>query len=420
MKKLLTVVVLFSFSGMAYAGMDKSGNPTLDPQNPQYTQGSQEIDSKNDTSGIALLGEVLKYMKTMYYKEVNFSECIPGLLKGGISECMDRYSYYLDPIQAKEENDTFTVGKLAGIGTTLEVNKEGGVKILDVIEGSPAEKAGLKEGDVILAVSSNPGKTPENWIDLEKMPIDQVVKLIRGPKGTVVNLLVLHDGKRQKFSITRDTVKIKFLSSKIINGKIGYIRVKEFGGDVSEQFYDAMLKFDSYGLQSVIIDLRSNGGGKLSSALDMCSWFAKTDKYYATILYAKDREGPAKDMTVGNRNVGKFKNKTVFVLQNGNSASASEIFAGYLKYETGAIVIGEKSYGKGIMQTLIPLSNRGELHITTAEYFIGKNVVKVHGIGIPPDIEVKQTKPVKIEQDDDQLQRAVQESEKLLDSKLPK
>ncbi len=414
MKKIL-VVLLLSVPHFSHAGMDHNGSPTLDPDAPQYIKKAQEIDSKNDDAGIVLLGEVLRYIKLEYYKNINFADCIPGLLKDGVSGCTDRYSFYLDPVQAKEENDTFTVGELAGIGATLELNKDGGIKILDVIEGSPAEKNGLQPNDIIIAVSSDAAASPDDfkkWTFVDKMPLDQTVKLIRGPKGTKINLLVVRGAERKNFLVTRDVVKIQFLKSKVLGEHIGYIRIVEFGGDVANQFYGAMQKFDAAGMQSVIIDLRNNGGGKLSSVLEMCSWFAGT-KFRATILYVKERDKPLQDIPITGLSVGKFRNKHVVVLQNGNSASASEIFSGYLKSEANAVVIGENSFGKGIVQTLIPLSNKGELHLTISEYFIGSKIIKVHGIGIAPTIEVKTTKPAKTEADDEQLQRAILEAEKL-------
>lgn len=175
-----------------------------------------------------------------------------------------------------------------------------------------------------------------------------------------------------------------------------------------------MKNLDKSGAQSIIIDLRNNGGGKLDSVLDMCSWFTKTNLPYATILYIKERNGPFKDVSVAGLSIGKFQNKKLVVLQNGNSASASEIFSGYLKSEAGAVVVGENSFGKGIVQSLIHLSNNGELHLTTSEYFIGKKTIKVHGIGISPTVEVKQPKPAKNEQKDAQLQRAILEAQKLV------
>lgn len=421
MKKILLTLCVIGFYSLptAFAGMDSHGNPVIDIDldTTEYAQSTlknvQSIDLESDRKSIDLFVETLAYIKIGFYKDVDLSVCVPKILTGGVSECTDRYSFYLDPVEAKEEEKSFIDGNMEGIGAGLEINKDGGLKILNIYEGSPAEKAGLKENDIIIAVSSDVAKPVEDWADLRKMPIDQAIKLIRGPKGTTVNILIIRDGKREKVSVIRDKFNIKFLKSKIIKEKIGYIKISDFGGEVSDQFYKAMQMLDKDGAQSVIIDLRNNGGGKLNSVLDMCSWFSKTNLPYVTILYTKGRTGPYKDVTVAKSSVGKFKDKHIVVLQNGNSASASEIFSGYLK-SLGAIVVGENSFGKGIVQTLISLSNNGRLHLTTSEYFIGSKMLKVHGIGISPTIQVKQDKPAKTEQEDVQLQRAILEAEKLL------
>lgn len=237
MKKIL-IAILLSVSAFAYAGMDRQGNPMLDPEAPPRAQSVQANEPAEDgAKGIDLLGEVLRHINRSYYKEINWATCIPALLKSGVSGCTDRYSFYLDPVQASEERDIFMDGKLAGIGATMELNKEGGAKILDVTEGSPAEKAGLQAGDVVIAVSSNTENPSATWTDLEGMPLDQTVKLIRGPKGTKINLLVIRDGVQKKFLVTRDDIRLKFLKSKMIGEKIGYIKIKSFAGEVSDEFF---------------------------------------------------------------------------------------------------------------------------------------------------------------------------------------
>ncbi len=412
MNKIL-IVFLLSLSNISYAGMDRQGNPTLDPEAPPQVAQSV-VDSDRHSAGIALLNEVLGLINRHYYKNIDFNNCIPALLKDGVSGCTDRYSYYLDPVQTKEEHTDFLSGEVAGIGVTIELNKEGGLKVLSVIEGSPAEKVGILENDVVIAVSSSTAISEEAWVDVRKMPLDQSINLIRGPKGSSVNLMVIRNGEQKILTMTRDVVKVKFLKSKMIGPDTGYIKINAFGGEVARQFYETMVNLDKSGAKAVIIDLRNNGGGKLNSVVDMCSWFAPKRTLTATVLYVVERNSPAKDLTTVGMSIGKFNKKKVVVLQNGNSASASEIFSGYLKHEAGAVVIGETSFGKGIVQSLIALSNGGELHLTISEYFIGSRMVKVHGIGITPTIEVKQEKIPKNEKEDLQLQRAIEEAQKLL------
>jgi carboxyl-terminal processing protease len=413
MRNLASVVFLLFIllnAKSCSAGMDRQGNPVLGSEMPVNTTLQSQ-----DVEGLKLLQEVLMKLKFFYYKEIDLSVCIPQLLKGGISACTDRYTYYLDPEKSEEEKTEFIRGEFAGIGATLEINKEGhGVKILEVMENSPAEKAGLQAGDVIVAVSSDVAKSSGTWTLIQEMPVDHAVKLIRGPKGTEVGLKIIRGDELKEFVLTRNMVKITFLSSKIVKEGIGFVKIKAFGGEVAPQFYAAIDKLREQKVKVVIIDVRNNGGGLLNSVLEMNALFAKQGGMCATILFVKDRTGPFQDLPVCGRFVGKFRNMKLVVLQNEHSASASEILSGYLQSDAGAVVIGEKSFGKGVVQSLLQLQNGGVLHITVSEYFIGKKMVKVHDIGIKPDIEVKNPKEMKTDADDAQFQRALKEAESLL------
>lgn len=412
MRKLFPVLFALVFiltAQLCSAGMDRQGNPTLDPQAAQNANFQSQ-----DENGLKLLTEVLLKLKYFYYKEIDLSVCIPQLLKGGVSACTDRYTYYLDPEKSQEERTEFMIGEFAGIGATLEINKKGhGVKILDVMETSPAEKAGLKAGDIIVAVSSDVATSSGTWILIQEMPLDQTVKLIRGPKGSAVGLKISRGDELKEFLIVRDTVKIQFLSSKTVKEGIGLVKINAFGGEVSSQFYSAINTLREQKAKVVIIDVRNNGGGLLNSVLVMNSLFAK-QKNCAAILFVKERGGPFQDMTICGRTVGKFQDMKLVILQNENSASASEILSGYLQSDAGAIVIGEKSFGKGVVQSVLALGNGGALHVTVSEYFIGGKMVKVHDVGIAPNIEIENPKEVATEADDAQLQRAIKEAETLL------
>lgn len=429
MKKLCFVIVLSIFS-IQYSQihargevstvrknvrMDRYGNPELDPFDIRRLSSEQKSGLRDYRAGMLFLIEILYHIDNRFYKEVDMTECAFKIEKGGVSECTDRYSYYLNPEERKEEQKSKIEGKTTGIGINFELNKEGGFRILQVFEGSPGATAGLMENDLIAAIAKDPNTVPIEWISTQKMAMDKALLLIKGEAGTKVRLLIVRDNEQREIEIIRGVVEIPFLLSKIVNEKIGYVQIRQFYGEVSKQFRLSLEKMHSAGVQVIIVDLRNNPGGKMDTAAEMASLFSKTSKSYATILYVREREGDAKDNTINNRYVGQFQNKKLIVLQNGGSASASEIFAGYVQQEVGAIVIGEKSYGKGIVQSLIPLTNEGLLHITIGEYFIGKKSIKVHGVGITPDIEVKKTRQYTNEADDEQLQRAIQEAEKLLE-----
>ncbi len=408
---LILLVIVFCLSAHScFAQMDKQGNPVLEPSASHNVVALRG----QDVEGLRLLQDVLMKLKYFYYKEIDLSECIPQILKNGISECTDRYTYYLDPEKSEQEKSELIRGEIAGIGATLEINKNGvGVKILDVTEDSPAQKSGLRAGDVIVAVSSDVAKSSGTWSAIEKMPLDKAVNMIRGPKGTSVGLQVARGDELLEFVIVRDIVKIKFLTSKVLKEGIGLIRIGAFGGEVYIQFYSALESLQKQNVKSVIIDIRNNGGGSLNSVLHMSALFAEK-KECATILFVKGRDDPFKDLSICGRVVGKFNDLKVIVLQNEYSASASEILSGYLQSDAEALVIGEKSFGKGVVQSILTLHNGGALHVTTSEYFIGKKMVKVQDVGITPQIKITNLKESKSEATDAQLQRAIKEAEALL------
>lgn len=248
MKKILLVLLISASAYSSAQEMDRGGNPALTPNPRTISQSEAEAAiGDNDMAGINLLREVLAYIKISYYKNIDMNSCIPGILKSGISECTDRYSYYLDPVEAEREEKDFMTGELVGIGAGLELNSEGGAKILNVFEGSPAEKAGLQENDIIIAISSGDKSNPDSMTDVGRMPLDKIVNLIRGEKGTTVNLLIVREKVRKKISVTRGVVKIPFIKSKMLKEKIGYLRIHSFGGEVAEQSFDAIRRLSDSG-----------------------------------------------------------------------------------------------------------------------------------------------------------------------------
>ncbi|MBU6141670.1 PDZ domain-containing protein [Patescibacteria group bacterium] len=414
MKRIaLAMVIALTSASFAAAGMDRQGNPTLDPEAPSYAH-SVDADMAREGKSLGLLLQIVQMIHDEYYKPVDKAKCLEDILEGGVSACTDRYSMYLPPAAHRQEDRSFMDGKYAGIGATMELDKSGDVKVVDVIPGSPAQKAGMRKGDVVVEVSS---AGTSGWTMLQGMAketkLRDTVQLILGKPGTKVGLILKNNKGRDLYVLTRALIMIPFVRGvKMVRRNVGYVRVTAFGGDVAQQFYAAVQKLRHSGARSLIIDLRNNGGGKVGAALNMCSWFAPA-KWHATILYTRWRDDPVHDMTVISPLVGVFRHEHVVVLINGNSASASEIFSGYLKYVVHAVIVGQKSFGKGIMQSLLSLPNGGELHLTSAEWFIGPKLIKVHHIGISPTIPVKNPKVVNGPKDDLQLQRAIQEAVKL-------
>ena len=417
MKRIsISFLIAFIISGSNYISVNAQPAET----NVSNTQEVQINFERDDAVGIFLYAQILKLIKSKYYKDVDLVSCSQKILKSGVSACTDPYSFYLNTKETQEEQSDFLKAEIAGIGATLLIRPEdSAVIIIEVSENSPAERAGLLAGDLIVAISS---VTPNpNWISFEGLPLRSVVNMIRGPIGTKVKIKILRGKEEKDFTLIRAKVQIKFLSSKKI-GKVGYVKIRQFGGGtLVNDFYYAINGFKKENIKTVIIDLRNNGGGLVGSVLEIASFFSKnkTDP----ILFQKPKNGAYESSWVYNRHVSEFKDLKVIVLQNQYSASASEILSGYLK-ECGAIVIGNKSFGKGIVQSLLPLGNYGELHLTISEYFIGKNLVKVHGIGISTTIEVNNPEPaksrvkskvksVKPKEKDLQLERALKEAKKL-------
>ena len=392
------------------AGTDRQGNPTLDPEAPPHAADEASDERTAEAKSLMVMLEIVNDIHDLYYQPIDTAQCMVKILQGGVSACTDQYSFYLDPSQRKDEVAGFDKGKFGGIGATLNLEKGSGVRITDILPGSPSAQAKLAPGDVVVAISTDGA----HWPDLKEMTLRSIVDMVRGPEGTKVYLSVMRHGKKSQVVLTRAFITIPFVrAAKMIRPKVGYVKVTAFGGDVAPQFFAAVQKLRDSGARSLIIDLRNNGGGKVDAALSMCSWFAP-GKLHATILFAKGLSGPYEDLSVVSPRVGVFRDEHVVVLINGGSASASEIFSGYLKYVVHAVIVGQKSFGKGIMQSLLPLSNGGELHLTTAEWFVGPKMIKVHHIGISPTVPVENPKVVKSAKDDLQLQRAIQEAQKLL------
>ena len=351
--------------------------------------------------------ELHSLIKIYYYKEIDFLACVQKIFKKGVSACTDPYSYYLNEEEVKEEKIEMIAGEFGGIGVVFEMKKDSpGATIMRVEDASPARKAGLLPGDLIVAVSSAAGSP--DWVYLKDLDSRSASRMIRGPVGTKIMLKIIRDKIEKDFVVIREIVKIKVLESKKI-GQVGYLKIKEFSGKhLANDVKDVLKNFQKENTKIVIIDLRYNSGGLLNLVLEITSFFAKKENN--PIIFTKNRQGVYEGLSTDPG--GEFKDFKLIVLQNEYSASASEILSGYLKAECGAMVIGKTSFGKGVVQRLFPLSE-GELHLTTAEYFIGKNMVAIHGIGVKPSIEVANPKKVKSEINDLQLQRALQEAEKL-------
>jgi carboxyl-terminal processing protease len=325
---------------------------------------------------IDLFGEVLEKINKEYVDDVDPSKSMDAAING-LLQSLDPYSAYMTP-ESFKSMQTETSGEFGGLG--IEVGMEAGVvKVISPIDDTPASKAGLKAGDYIVKIEGTQvqGKT-----------LTEAVELMRGPVGSSLEITVRRKGKKKAiiFNITREIIKVQSVKSKILNDSVGYIRLTSFNENSSQQIKKVISKFNkNKNLNSFILDLRNNPGGLLSQAIKISDFFLENGEIVSTKSRraSENRKWFAKkgDLIDG---------KSMIVLINYGSASASEIVAGALKDHKRAIIIGENSYGKGSVQSIIPLKNKGAIRLTISKYYLpsGKSISE---IGITPDIEVEES-----------------------------
>jgi len=322
---------------------------------------------------IDLFGEVLEKINKEYVDEVDQSKSMDAAING-LLQSLDPYSAYMTP-ESFEGMQTETSGKFGGLG--IEVGMEAGViKVISPIDNTPASKAGLKAGDYIVKIDGE---------QVQGKSLMDAVDLMRGLVGSSIEITVRRRGVKKAliFNITREIIQVQSVKSELIDNSIGYIRLTSFNENSSKQIKEKVKKLnENKNLKAYILDLRNNPGGLLSQAIKISDFFLENGEIVSTKsrTISENRKWFAKkgDITGG---------KTLIVLINYGSASASEIVAGALKDHKRAIILGENSYGKGSVQSIIPLKNRGAIRLTIAKYYLpsGKSISKV---GVTPDIEI--------------------------------
>jgi len=322
---------------------------------------------------IDLFGEVLDKINKEYYDEIDQSKGMDAAING-LLQSLDPYSAYMTP-ESFESMQTETSGKFGGLG--IEVGMEAGViKVISPIDDTPASKAGLKAGDYIVKINST---------QVQGKSLMEAVDLMRGPVGSSIEITVRRRGVKKAliFDITREIIQVQSVKSELIDNNIGYIRLTSFNDNSSAQIKQKIKKLNkNKNLKGYILDLRNNPGGLLSQAIKITDFFLENGEIVST-KSRKVSESRKWFSTKGDITQGKI----LIVLINYGSASASEIVAGALKDHKRAIILGENSYGKGSVQSIIPLKNRGALRLTIAKYYLpsGKSISDV---GVTPDIEI--------------------------------
>jgi len=355
---------------------------------------SYSASEENIYEKIDLFSEVLNKINKEYVDEVDQSEAMDAAING-VLQSLDPYSAYMSP-ESFQNMQTETSGEFGGLG--IEVSMESGVvKVISPLDDSPAYEAGVKAGDYIVKI---------NDIQVQGKTLSEAVEIMRGPVGSDIEITVRRRGVKKAlvFSITRKIIKIRSVKSKILENNIGYIRLTAFNENSGKQIKRKLNEFnDNKKIKGFILDLRNNPGGLLSQAIKISDFFLSSGEIVSTKSRqeSENRKWFAKDGDILN-------GKTLLVLINNGSASASEIVAGALKDHKRAILVGENSYGKGSVQSIIPLKNKGAIRLTISKYYLpsGKSISEV---GVTPDIVVsEETDDFRIDTEtDNQLSYAI-------------
>lgn len=361
-------------------------------------QGKLQFTGQNFSSGPSLtsglnyssVNEVYNALRKSYDGSVKDSDVLNGLKHGVASSVKDPYTEYFSADEAKEFQSNLQ-GTISGIGAKLDLDKDGNVVVVAPIAGSPAEAAGVRAKDIIATVD---GKNTAG------MTTQQAVLKIRGKKGTKVTLGLVRGTETLELTITRDEITVPSVEYKVLDDGTGYIQVNQFSDDTGELVRKAGSDFTSKDVKKVILDLRDNPGGEVSSAVELCSLWLPEGK--EVLEQRRGKEVIEKSFAEGG-NV--FTGMPTVVLINGGSASASEIVALALKDNQNATLVGDKSYGKGVVQQLVNLRDGGQLKVTVAKWYSPKGT-NINGKGITPDKTIKLTDEQIKNKDDIQLKEA--------------
>lgn len=363
--------LLVSIIGIRVACLITGSQIIITDSTSRLAGGAEEILNADTVSKI---NELTAYIDLYYYDETKTEELQNGLCTGLLEGLGDKYSVYYNEEEYQQSKVSMT-GKYYGIGAGLRQDVDTMVvSISKVYEGTPSEAAGLLAEDIILSVDDT---------DATSMEVTDLVKLIRGEEGTTVHLEIYRAATNEylSFDVERANVTLPSVSSEMLSDEIGYIRIESFETDTAHQFEEALANLENQGMHSLVVDLRYNGGGLVDSVVQILDDILPE----GLLVYTEDKNGNRQEYTSSGDTHFDYP---MVVLINQDSASASEIFAGAIKdYEYGTL-IGTTTFGKGIVQTIFPLSDGDAVKLTTAKYFTPKGNY-IHGVGIEPDIELE-------------------------------
>jgi carboxyl-terminal processing protease len=334
---------------------------------------SVEAEEDDHYTRIKTFAETLSLVKKNYVEEVDEQDLVYGAIKGMLSS-LDPHSSFMQP-KIYKEMKIDTKGEFGGLGIQIGI-KDKILTIIAPIEDTPAYKAGVKAGDKIVEIDNESTKD---------ITLHDAVTKLRGRKGTKVTITIVREGleKPKDITITRDIIKLKSVKSRVLEDGIGYVKLTQFQEKTANDLKKTMRELEQKDITSLVVDLRNNPGGLLKGAVDVTSHFLPAGKL---VVYIKDRSGDKKEFHTINGN--RYYKDPIIVLVNEGSASASEIVAGALQDWDRAVILGTQTFGKGSVQTVIPLSDGSALRLTTARYYTPKDR-SIQTTGITPDIIVK-------------------------------
>lgn len=339
------------------------------------------------------LYEVRDVINSQYYQDIDQDALVEGAIKGMVNSVGDPYTVFFNAEEYKEFNDDGD-GNYVGIGVIVGI-KEDRIVVITPFEGSPAFKAGLRSGDFITKVEG---------VEYTGTELDKAVSVIKGEEGKPVTLTIMRNGEEQDITIVRASITIVNVESEMLEGDIAHVTMLQFSNNTAEQVREAMEELRDQGAKGYILDLRGNPGGFLDEAVDVASLFVEKDK---TILYTLDKYNQKKEYRSYG---GSFIGAPLVVLIDGGSASASEVVSGALKDYEAATLVGQQSFGKGIVQMVYQVGDGEAVKVTVSSYY-SPDGINIHGEGIAPDIEVEIPEDAEMPltmENDTQLQKAVE------------
>ncbi|MBZ4653630.1 MAG: carboxyl-terminal protease [Peptococcaceae bacterium] len=347
---------------------------------------------------IGRMAQVAIMIKTQYLEEVPMKQIMQGAVRGMVASLGDPYSAFMDAKQF-QELQRHIQGSIGGIGIYVG-EKDKKLTVMSTIEGTPASKAGIKSGDIIIKIDDK---------FTSELEMDEAVAMMRGNPGTQVRVGIMREGvaKLLEFTLTREIIDIPTVESQVLpkNKNIGYIRLKMFASNSDEAMGKELEKLLNSGVKGLILDLRDDPGGDLDAAVNIARYFVPK----GPVVYTVDKGGRT---SVYENTMGERLKLPLVVLINEGSASASEVLAGAIKDTKSGILVGERTFGKGIVQMVFPLGGGDGLKLTTSKY-LTPNKIDIHKKGIEPDIKVELTPKDK---EDVQLNKAIE----VLESKIGK